>query len=122
MDEFTTYRILEREVRIEKTATDDGVKDVVKEAPRVPDGSSFHTRVHLKWFAEEANYGLGQHEDLQRYRLRILYLYRSRSPNRLLLYLRRKYGRGHKRIPYPDRESGNAAQVGLWVYPVSGTL
>lgn len=63
MEEFTTYRILEEEARVEKVSTADGVKNVVKEAPKVPCGRSFHTRVHLKWSGEEAVYGLGQHEE-----------------------------------------------------------
>lgn len=63
LEEFTTYRMLEEEAQIEKAATADGVKDVVKEAPRVPDGSSFHTRIYLEWSGEEALYGLGQHEE-----------------------------------------------------------
>lgn len=62
MEEFTTYRILEEDLRVEKVTTADGVKDVVREAIKVPTGKSHHTRMHCR-FGEEALYGLGQHEE-----------------------------------------------------------
>ncbi len=62
MEEFTTYRILEEELQVEKVTTADGVKDVVREAVKVPTGKSYHTRIHCR-FGEEALYGLGQHEE-----------------------------------------------------------
>lgn len=62
MEEFTTYRILEEDLQVEKVATADGVKDVVREAVKVPTGKSYHTRMHCR-FGEEALYGLGQHEE-----------------------------------------------------------
>ncbi len=62
MEEFTTYRILEEELQVEKVATADGVKDVVREAVKVPTGKSYQTRIHCR-FGEEALYGLGQHEE-----------------------------------------------------------
>ncbi len=36
LEEFTTYRMLEEGARVEKVATPDGVKDVVREASRIP--------------------------------------------------------------------------------------
>jgi len=62
MEEFTTYRILEEDLQVEKVSTADGVKDVVREAVKVPMGKSYHTRIHCR-FGEEALYGLGQHEE-----------------------------------------------------------
>lgn len=62
LEEFTTYRILEEDLQVEKVATADGVKDVVREAVKVPTGKSYHTRIHCR-FGEEALYGLGQHEE-----------------------------------------------------------
>lgn len=63
LEEFTVYRTLEEGTRVEKEATPDGVKDVVKEAARIPVGKSFHTRLYLEWAEEEAVYGLGQQEE-----------------------------------------------------------
>lgn len=40
LEEFTTYRMLEEELQVEKVATADGVKDVVREARKVPVGKS----------------------------------------------------------------------------------
>lgn len=62
MEEFITYRILEEDLQVEKVATADGVKDVVREALKVPTGKSYHTRIHCR-FGDEALYGLGQHEE-----------------------------------------------------------
>lgn len=62
LEEFTTYRILEEGLQVEKVSTADGVKDVVREAVKVPTGISCHTRIHCR-FGEEALYGLGQHEE-----------------------------------------------------------
>lgn len=62
MEEFTIYRILEEDLQVEKVTTADGVKDVVREAVKVPTGKSHHTRMHCR-FGEEALYGLGQHEE-----------------------------------------------------------
>lgn len=63
LEEFTVYRTLEEGTRVEKEATPDGVKDVVKEAARISAGKSFHTRLYLEWAEEEAVYGLGQQEE-----------------------------------------------------------
>lgn len=63
LEEFTTYRMLEESAKVEKVATPDGVKEVVREASRIPEGRSFHTRLWLEWAENEALYGLGQHEE-----------------------------------------------------------
>ena len=63
LEEFTVYRTLEEGTRVEKEATPDGLKDVVREASRIPVGKSFHTRLYLEWAEGEALYGLGQHEE-----------------------------------------------------------
>ena len=63
LEEFPVYRLSAQGSRIEKAATPDGVKDVVREAARIPDGTRFHTRLHLEWEGEEGLFGLGQHEE-----------------------------------------------------------
>ena len=63
LEEFTVYRLSAQGSRIEKAATPDGVKDVVREAARIPDGTRCHTRLHLEWEGEEGLFGLGQHEE-----------------------------------------------------------
>lgn len=63
LEEFTTYRMLEEDAKVEKVATPDGVKEVIREASRIPEGRSFHTRLWLEWADNEALYGLGQHEE-----------------------------------------------------------
>ena len=63
LEEFTTYRMLEEGARVEKVATPDGVKDVVREASRIPQGKRCHTRLYLEWGEGEALYGLGQQEE-----------------------------------------------------------
>lgn len=63
LEEFTTYRMLEEGAKVEKVATPDGVKEVIREASRIPEGRSFHTRLYLEWAENEALYGLGQHEE-----------------------------------------------------------
>lgn len=63
LEEFTTYRMLEEDAKVEKVATPDGVKEVIREASRIPEGKSFHTRLWLEWADNEALYGLGQHEE-----------------------------------------------------------
>lgn len=63
LEEFPVYRLSAKESRIEKTATADGVKDVVKEAARISDGVRYHTRLYLEWEKDEALFGLGQHEE-----------------------------------------------------------
>lgn len=62
LEEYTIYRMLEEGARVEKVSTPDGVKDVVREAARIPVGKSYHTRLDLEWAPQEALYGLGQHE------------------------------------------------------------
>lgn len=63
LEEYTVYRMLEEGARVEKVSTPDGVKDVVREAARIPVGMSYHTRLYLEWVPQEALYGLGQHEE-----------------------------------------------------------
>ena len=63
LEEFTTYQLLEENMSIERIATADGIKEVVKDAARIPTGKSFHTRLSLEWAEQEALYGLGQHEE-----------------------------------------------------------
>ncbi len=63
LEEFTVYQLQEDSIRTEKVVTPDGVKEVVREAAKIPVGKSFHTRLYLEWAEEEALYGLGQHEE-----------------------------------------------------------
>ena len=78
LEEFTVYRILEDGARIEKVDTPDGTKEVVKEAPKIPAGKSFHAWLYLEWAEDEALYGLGQHEEgLGSLRGRTVYLHQA---------------------------------------------
>ena len=63
LEEFTVYRMEEQNSRTEKVHTPDGDKVVVMEAAKIPDGTSYHTRMYLEWADDEALYGLGQHEE-----------------------------------------------------------
>lgn len=63
LEEFTVYKPLEENMHVEKISTPDGTKEVVKEAARIPDGTLYHTRLHLEWQEQEALYGLGQNEE-----------------------------------------------------------
>lgn len=63
LEEFPVYCLSAEGSRIEKTVTPDGVKDVVREASRIPDGVRYHTWLYLEWDREEALFGLGQHEE-----------------------------------------------------------
>ena len=62
LERFQSYR-LETAGKIEEVETPDGVKKVVRDAVRTPDGELYHTRLHLNWQEGEALYGLGQQEE-----------------------------------------------------------
>lgn len=62
LEAFPAYRLSEEESDVTEVVTPDGVKKVVKEAVKIPDGTRYHTWLHLKW-GEEALFGLGQHEE-----------------------------------------------------------
>lgn len=64
LEKFQAYRVdetLPAEVVQVKTA--DGTKDIIKEAPKIPDGEYYHTRISFDWQDGEALYGLGQNEE-----------------------------------------------------------
>lgn len=64
LEEFQSYKLAEGvEAKTEKIQTADGVKEIVREAARVPDEKLYHTRLHVKWQEKEALYGLGQQEE-----------------------------------------------------------
>lgn len=63
MEAFPIYETLQENVRTEKIDTPDGMKEVIREAARIPAGVSCHTRLYLEWGEGEALYGLGQHEE-----------------------------------------------------------
>lgn len=63
LEAFTVYELLEENISIEKINTPDGVKEIVRDAARIPVGKSYHTRLYLEWEEQEALYGLGQHEE-----------------------------------------------------------
>lgn len=64
LDEFQSYRLAEdAEMKVDKIQTADGVKEVIREAAKVPGEKFYHTRLYLKWQEKEALYGLGQHEE-----------------------------------------------------------
>jgi len=62
LEEFPVYRLSEEKSVVEEVVTPDGVKEVVKEAAKIPDGVRYHTRLYLEW-GDEALFGLGQHEE-----------------------------------------------------------
>jgi len=63
-EEFQSYVLAEAaETKVEKVQTADGVKELVREAARVPMEKLFHTRLHLAFSKEEGLYGLGQQEE-----------------------------------------------------------
>lgn len=64
LEEFQSYKLAEGvEAKVEKIQTADGVKEIVRDAAKVPDEKFYHTRLYLKWQEKEALYGLGQHEE-----------------------------------------------------------
>lgn len=63
LEEFPVYVPTGEGMRIEKVATPDGTKEVVREAERERAGSLYHTRFYPEWQEGEALYGLGQHEE-----------------------------------------------------------
>lgn len=64
LEEFQSYKLAEGvEAKVEKIQTADGVKEIVRDAARIPDEKLYHTRLYLKWQEKEALYGLGQHEE-----------------------------------------------------------
>ena len=64
LEEFSSYTtVLDEDTRIEKVATPDGVKEVLKDANRVFDQKLYKTRLHIDWQENESIYGLGQNEE-----------------------------------------------------------
>jgi alpha-D-xyloside xylohydrolase len=64
LEEFYSYQTISREnATIEQVVTPDGVKEVVKEAVKIPDQKLYKTRLNLEFQKDEALYGLGQHEE-----------------------------------------------------------
>ena len=63
LEEFTVYEPVGETIKVEQVTTADGVKNVVREADRVANGTLYHTRLNLEWQEQEALYGLGQHEE-----------------------------------------------------------
>lgn len=61
--EFPVYIPVEDSMQIEKVATADGEKHVMKEADKILAGKMYHTRLSLEWQEKEALYGLGQQEE-----------------------------------------------------------
>lgn len=64
LEAFTSYKtVLDESTRVERVATPDGIKEVVKEANKVVDQTLYRTRLYLEWQDGEALYGLGQQEE-----------------------------------------------------------
>lgn len=63
LEEFQVYRLAGAGSQIEKVATADGVKEVVRQAAKIPDGTRYHTRLYLEWDEKEGLFGLGQNEE-----------------------------------------------------------
>jgi alpha-D-xyloside xylohydrolase len=64
LEEFDSYKtVIAEDTPIEKIATPDGVKEVIRDAVKVYDRKLYRTRLYLEWQEGEALYGLGQHEE-----------------------------------------------------------
>lgn len=64
LEEFDSFQTVRDEnIKVERIVTPDGIKEVVKEAPKVFDRKLYRTRLYLNWQEGEALYGLGQHEE-----------------------------------------------------------
>lgn len=64
LEEFDSFKtVTDENSKIERIATPDGIKEVVKDASKIFDRKLYKTRLYLDWQEEEALYGLGQHEE-----------------------------------------------------------
>lgn len=64
LEEFDSFRtIFDETAKVERIETPDGVKEVVRNAPKVFDQKLYKTRLYLQWQENEALYGLGQNEE-----------------------------------------------------------
>lgn len=64
VEEFTSYQLAgDEQVKVEKVETVDGVKDMVREATRIPSDTLYHTRLYIDFSEEEGIYGFGQQEE-----------------------------------------------------------
>lgn len=64
LEEFDSFKtIVDENTKIERIATPDGIKEVVKDAAKIFDQKLYRTRLYLEWQDEEALYGLGQNEE-----------------------------------------------------------
>lgn len=64
LESFQAYRVDESlPAEVMQIQTPDGVKELIKDAPKIPDGEYFHTRMKVCFQDGEALYGLGQHEE-----------------------------------------------------------
>lgn len=64
LEEFDSFKaVTDDNTKIERIATPDGTKEVIKDATRIFDRKLYRTRLYLEWQEEEALYGLGQHEE-----------------------------------------------------------
>ena len=64
LEEFQSFRLAEGvEIKKEYVKTADGEKEVLRDAPKIPDEKLFHTRQNFVWQEDEALYGLGQQEE-----------------------------------------------------------
>lgn len=63
LEEFDSFRINDKNSKIEYIDTPDGMKEVVKDAEKIFDCKLYRTRLYFNWQEGEALYGLGQHEE-----------------------------------------------------------
>lgn len=64
LDRFTVCRISDDgSAKIAKIRTADGEKSIITEGRRIEDGFLYHSRLYFDFSADEAIYGLGQHEE-----------------------------------------------------------
>jgi len=63
LQSFMTYTLLEEKAQVEEVQTADGIKNMVRDAARIPAGEQYHTRLNLQFQQGEHLYGLGQYEE-----------------------------------------------------------
>lgn len=64
LEEFQSYIVDESSpMSVESVETPDGIKNVVREAAKIPGKKLYHTRTYYEWQEDEAIYGLGQQEE-----------------------------------------------------------
>ncbi|MBE5937374.1 MAG: DUF4968 domain-containing protein [Lachnospiraceae bacterium] len=95
LEEFQAYMVdVNSPMSVEKINTPDGVKEVVRDAAKIPYKKLYHTRTYYEWQDDEAIYGLGQQEEgLLNLRNNVVYVHQANRKIAIPLLLSTKgYG------------------------------